>query len=280
MKLASGTPLLTIARRLLVLATLALALAPSAALGASATTGGIPEDCDGRWFGVRDKGELAAFVAQLRAALAASDPVQFAVLARYPLQVNGPGVSSMSVVTPQTLQLRFSEFAPQAWREKLLATSAEDISCSYRGVGFAHGALWAQPVELDGVHSYRITVLNLPDTPGSVLPKGRRTIEFVCETPRHRVIVDSLDHDAYRYRAWNKPRPITDTPDLELAGDDSTPGSEGTGPCRYSIWRFRSGETEFSVSDIGCTEGDPPDGAVGTLTVQKKDKVLSRKWCQ
>lgn len=266
----------------LAASSLSIAAAPAGPAGPSESNSptALPADCDGRWYGVSDKGELAAFAAQLRRALVEADPVQLAVLARFPLQVNGPGSESIAVGDPQTLQLRYDQYAPKELRGKVLAEPGMDVWCSYRGIGFGGGHLWAQPVVLNNVLSYRLTVINLPDSLAPNPLKERRVIDFICETPKHRVVVDSIGNSRFRYRAWNKPRPITDKPDLELAGTDDTYTSEGTGPCRYSIWTFSSGTTEFSVSELGCTEGPPPEGSVGRLSVQKDGRPLGDYWCQ
>ena len=80
-----------------------------------------------------------------------------------------------------------------------------------------------------------------------------------------------------RYRAWNKPRPTTAAPDLEIK--DGVSDMEGTYPCTRSIWTFKKGRAEFEVSSLGCTESTPPKGATGDLTVSTGGKTKQHWWC-
>ncbi len=99
---------------------------------------------------------------------------------------------------------------------------------------------------------------------------------FTCNADKHRIIVDSQAGDI-RYRSWNKPRSITETPDMVVAAGKSA--VEGTSPCTHSIWTFKRGATTFVLGEIGCTEKQPPEGAVGNLEVLVDGKRRTESWC-
>jgi hypothetical protein len=106
-------------------------------------------------------------------------------------------------------------------------------------------------------------------------------LEFVCETDKHRIIVDASATGVGRYRAWNKPRPLTQKPDLELLNGKWS--SEGSGPCRYDLFTFTNGKTQYEIGELpGCGAGDadsPPQSAIGQLEVVSGDKTESTSWC-
>jgi hypothetical protein len=90
------------------------------------------------------------------------------------------------------------------------------------------------------------------------------------------VIIDSVA-ETPRYRSWRKPRAIAEKPDLEIAR--GVQESEGTTPCAHSIWTFRNGDTSYTVSELGCSEGDPDGRARGELTVQTPKGGELTWWC-
>ena len=81
-----------------------------------------------------------------------------------------------------------------------------------------------------------------------------------------------------RYRAWNRPKDRGQKPDME-----AKPGEvvvEGTGACRYTSYRFKTGNVVFEVSDsAACAEERPPVNAVGQLAVLIDGQVKSQYWC-
>ena len=100
---------------------------------------------------------------------------------------------------------------------------------------------------------------------------------FICDAEKHRVVVDSDLARKARYRAWNKPRSVTEKPDLEIAS--GTTRVEGTGLCGHSIWTFRKANTEFSINELGYTDASEPTGARGELEVSVAGKLEHRAWC-
>jgi hypothetical protein len=103
---------------------------------------------------------------------------------------------------------------------------------------------------------------------------------FQCNTRKHQIVIDGDPAtERFRYRAWNRPKPMTAPPDMAVAS--GTQDYEGTGPCRYHFYRFKTGNVEYIVADsLGCTESWPPKDAVGELTVLIGGEVKSSQWCR
>ena len=80
-----------------------------------------------------------------------------------------------------------------------------------------------------------------------------------------------------RDRAWNKPGPITDKPDLEITKGKQT--ISGTGPCVHSAWTFSTGAATYTILELSCTLADPPKGAKGDLIIDIKGKPSITHWC-
>jgi hypothetical protein len=238
------------ARSSLISSILLLFFALSVAQSVSAAE--LDESCDGRQYGVKDQGELAQFDSKLRHALERSDSAQLAALVSYPLRVNGPGRGSYVIPNPRTLQEQFLHVFPPQLKAAVLGTPQRDVSCMSAGVMYGDGALWIQPVLTAGRLSYRIQTINLPGESQPALRDGH-LLEFVCETAQHRVIVDYEEQSNYRYRAWNKPHAITEKPDIEITSGSQA--FEGTGQCGHQMWIFTRGNTRYTVSELGCTDG-------------------------
>jgi hypothetical protein len=103
---------------------------------------------------------------------------------------------------------------------------------------------------------------------------------FQCNARQHQIVIDGDPAtERFRYRAWKRPKPISAPPDMDVA--TGTQDYEGTGPCRYHFYRFKSGKVEYRVADsIGCTETWPPKDAIGQLTVLIGGEVKSSQWCR
>jgi hypothetical protein len=242
------------------------------AVGVWAQSARLGDSCDLNVLGDKSTTAFLAFDKELRDARSRQDPGIAALLVRYPLRVND-GRGSWSVPDARSLEGHFQEIFPTAIRSAVLDQRPRDLACSYMGVMYGNGAVWVNRQVGVGA-PYLVETVNLP----SNAPAGK--LALVCETSRHRVIVDNGADGAPRYRAWNKPHSLTDRPDLEIA--KGTEQSEGTGPCRHSIWTFTAGATSYVVQELGC-QGDsdePPKGATGKLEVGVSGKTQASWWCR
>ncbi|MGF6635227.1 hypothetical protein [Paraburkholderia sp. MM6662-R1] len=105
------------------------------------------------------------------------------------------------------------------------------------------------------------------------------TADFQCNTAKHTVIVDHLSAGQYRYRAWNKPKPASDTPDMQVQSGSAE--TSGTGQCQHTDYTFKNGKVVFTVSDdIHCGESAPPANASGFLSVEINGVEKARYWCE
>lgn len=237
--------------------------------------------CDLSVLGVAETSSFRSFDRELRDALVKQDAAATALLVRFPLRVNGR-LGSWYVNDSRSLQLRFREIFPVPVRTAVLNQQPDKVSCNYRGIMYGSGTVWVNPQVDKGPTSgtgerYLVEAINLPEASTPVKGPQRGSVEFTCETTKHRVIVDIGTAGQSRYRAWNKPRPLTERPDLEIVKGSKT--SEGTGPCSYSLWTFTTGETKFIVQELGCypDSNQPPKGAKGRLDVEGKTQATW--WC-
>jgi hypothetical protein len=214
------------------------------------------------------------FDKELRVALAQQDPVALAFLVTFPLRVNDAG-GSIAINDASALKTHFQEVFTPAVRKEILNEKNENIGCNVEGIGYARGVIWVNASE----RGYSIWSVNRD----SVAPytatrwKGPK-IEFVCQTQTHRIAIDiAAPEGALRYRSWNKPRPVTGPPDLQITKGDQK--FEGTDLCAIPIYRFKSGTAEYTVEGgLGC-DPDGPKNATGRLDVTLAGKPATDSWC-
>lgn len=216
------------------------------------------------------------FDKELRVALERQDPVALAFLVRFPLRVNDAG-GSISFNDPAALKTHFQEVFTPAVRKEILSQKPSDLGCNVQGIGYGRGVIWVNAsdqgyaiwsVNRDSVQPYPVSRWNSP------------TIDYVCVTQTHRIVVDTLAGGVLRYRSWNRPRPVTEVPDLEIARGDGT--FEGTDLCAVPIYTFKSSAAVYRVEGgLGCT-GDsdgPPKDATGRLEVSVSGHATVDSWC-
>lgn len=218
--------------------------------------------------------ELARFAGELRAALAAADAGQMALLVRFPLRINDASGGVVSIDNPRALQVRFDEVFPPALRASVLAASAADVVDRGDTFGFAQGTLWVEQLGEQAGTRYRVYTVNLPRAVNDCGTRCPGALGFVCDAAEHRAIVDYDATGEPRLRTWTKPRRLAEAPDLELG-----PGRElweGTSPCGHAIWTFRHGEVVYTVSERGCGEAEDVD-TIGFFGVEPVAGEL-REW--
>jgi hypothetical protein len=168
------------------------------------------------------------------------------------------------------LQGRFQEIFPAEVRRTILGQNPKAVSCNYAGIMYGDGVLWI--VKRDS--GYGITSVNVP-TSGSSPESAGYHVEFACQTHTDRIIVDQLKGETLRYRAWRKPHALVDKPDVETIHGKKE--FRGIGPCAYPLWSFTDGATKVVVEGLGCSNGDQPENAVGTI--ETNDKQADSGWC-
>jgi hypothetical protein len=93
-------------------------------------------------------------------------------------------------------------------------------------------------------------------------------VGFVCQTSKHRILIEERSDGSARCRVWKRPKSLLEAPDIEL---DGAARIEGTGECRARFWSFQSGKMKLEVSEPGCGPGDEPEGLVGALDLAQED---------
>jgi hypothetical protein len=211
------------------------------------------------------------FDIDFRSALKRNDSAALAFLVSFPLRVN-TSRGELLIPDAQSLSGHYSQIFSQSVRERVLATTADDFICRYdQGVAYADGVVWASTDD----HKFTLTAVNSPGVPAkSTTP----TLIYACETKTHRIAVDGLNGGDYRYRSWNKPKPLSGAPDVELAHGKLE--LEGTGVCAYPVYTFTSKDVVYEVQGaMGCTDGSEPKKATGHLSVSIGGKQVTDTYC-
>ena len=213
---------------------------------------------------------------ELRIALTRQDAVALAFLVIFPLRVNDAG-ATMSLDNAAALKAHFQDVFTLAVRKEILSQD-DDFGCGIEGIGYGRGVIWVNAsqrgyaiwsVNRDAVPPYPVNKWNIPK------------IEYICQTQTHRIVIDTVAGGALRYRAWNKPRPVTEAPDLEIAKGEGT--FEGTNVCAYPVYAFKNSSALYRVDGgLGCwsdNEPGPLKGATGRLEVSVAGKPPSESSC-
>jgi hypothetical protein len=142
--------------------------------------------------------------------------------------------------------------------------------CNSAGISYGDGVIWILRTDL----GYRLATVNVPVL-GKVPETTVYRVAFACQTQTDRIIVDQPKGETLRYRAWRKPHSLLDKPDSEIKNGKQA--FQGTGSCAYPLWSFTDGATKVVVEGLGCSNGDQPDNAVGTIEANDKQAVPG--WC-
>ena len=217
------------------------------------------------------------FDKELRIALTRQDALALSFLVRFPLRVNDNG-GTISIDNAEALKAHFQEVFTPAVRKEILGEDFKNLGCMAEGMGYGLGVIWVSADD----RGYAIWSVNRDAVPPfpKASPAGP-VIKFVCQTDANRIVVDTDAGGALRYRAWRKPRAVTDAPDVEIAKGEGK--VEGTNYCAVSTYTFKNGGSTYYVEGgLGCwgdNEPGPPKGVTGHLEVRIRDKQPIWDWC-
>ena len=251
-----------------------------AAVGpAFSQSSGLGANCDLKALGVGEVKSFLLFDLELRYGLSRQDAGVMSLLVRYPLRVNDSR-GSWYVNDAASLRLRFEEIFPPKVRAAVLEGKPETASCSYRGIWYGPGIVWINPQVRNGRgdrERYLIESINAEGRDDS--HGGGYRVQFACETSQLRAIVDIDPKGRPRYRAWDKPHSLIETPDVEIPS--GVEESQGTGACNHTVWTFSLGAKRIVVQDRGCypDSNQPPEGARGRLDSSTDGKDTMSPWC-
>jgi hypothetical protein len=236
---------------------------------ASAQGATLGRNCDLASQGANETATFLAFDHELRGALSKQDAGTTALLVNFPLRINDER-GSFYIKDAASLQGRFEEIFRPAVRKAVLDQSPKTAFCSDAGIMYGDGVIWILRTE----RGYGVATVNSPTLRNSAQSTGYR-VEFACQTDKDRIIVDQPQGSTLRYRTWHKPRSLLEKPDLEI--NKGVKGFQGSGACGSPRWSFTQGTTKVVVEGLGCSNGDQPEKAVGT--VETTDKEVGSGWC-
>ncbi len=200
------------------------------------------------------------FDKELRLALTNQDALALSFLVQFPLKVNEAS-GTIHINDAGALKAHFQDVFPAELRKGVLGDKDGKTNCGAEGLMYGPGLLWVQP----GPRGYGLYVVNR----GAVGPENdkRERIDYTCQTLSHRIVIDTLANGTLRYRSWNKPKLLTEAPDLELTRGEQT--FEGSNVCAIPIYSFKNGTATYTVeAGMGCdAEADTPKDATGSLVV-------------
>jgi hypothetical protein len=219
----------------------------------------------------RQVASFKQFDTDLRSALKRNDAGALAFLVSFPLKVN-TSKGELLIPDSKSLSGHYAEIFTAGVRERVLGTTPDDYICRYdQGVAYADGVVWASTDD----HKFTLTAVN---SPGEAATSRGPALIYGCETKTHRIMVDGVKGDNYRYRSWNKPKPLGGSPDVELT--HGTIDIQGTGVCAYPVYTFTSKDVVYAVQTaMGCTDGNEPKKATGHLNVSIGGKQVTDVYC-
>jgi len=240
----------------------------------------LGESCDLKpVFQVTDKQSFLDFDASLRAALKSGDPAALSLLLKFPLGLRDADGSSTSVADAATLQLKFDTAFPPLARNAVLSLKPSDLWCNYVQAFYSdnHAQVDIDLVDVGIEKEFRITGIDILETKSKASSKADHQVQFICHTPKYRILIDATDGGKMRYRAWAKPRAFPDKPDMQI--DTGIVRGEGSDVCAHDIWTFKNGKTQYEVSELGCTDGSEPKNAIGSVDITIGEKPVETLWC-
>lgn len=219
--------------------------------------------------------DFEQFDEELRVALTKQDPVALAFLVTFPLRVNDSG-GSISLNDAAALKTHFQEVFTPAVREEILGNKNDHPGCGIEGIMYARGVIWVNSTE----RGYAISSINRDAVPPFNTNNWNKTVQFVCQTETHRIVIDTTASGELRYRSWNRPRSVIELPDLDIPKGEGS--FEGTNVCSFPIYTFNNGGASYRVEGgLGCageSDGMPKD-ATGRLEVTLAGKKAIGSWC-
>ena len=221
---------------------------------------------------------LQEFDKNFKTAISEKNPTALAMLVHFPLRVNYPDGSSISLNNAQAITSRFAEIFQPTVCSTVLEQKEPEVM-GERGIIYGHGVIWIKQIQRSSYNNqddsgqkyYGIETVNLPDA----INRSAK-LEFTCDTNKHHVVIDSTADGNIHYRSWNKPHFINDKPDMEIFS--GVRDISGTGVCSSNQWIFKKGDTEFKINESGLCGSEESD-ATGTLSVSVAGKPKQTWWC-
>jgi hypothetical protein len=105
---------------------------------------------------------IDAFMSNLKSWVKSDDSASIGKLIRYPLDVSLDGEIDYTVKDLAEFKRLYRRIFYPQFKQQIAAIRDDDISCSWRGIGFGQGEVWLQPGEGRGVIISAILNAKLP----------------------------------------------------------------------------------------------------------------------
>lgn len=225
----------------------------------------LTHEIQGRLFDLfGDKGEFVYFDSDLRKALESLNMEQLSTMIKYPLRITGTEWGAIAIADPNSLRDNYSRIFTKEVVNSVLKTIPSGIISSSDGIHYTDSrnsnvSVGVIALTVDKKLAYKIDSINLPLTAGRKHSKDEEGVRYQCETKKHMILIDSMHNNLYRYRSWNKPRKVTEKPDVEIK-DPKAWRPQGTGACSYILWDFSRGNVSYQIDEGSpCGEQSAPD---------------------
>ena len=154
------------------------------------------------------------FEKELRFDITRWDAVDLAFLVKFPLRINETGGGMISLLNAAALKSHFGEVFTPAVRKQILSQASgdlDDVDCDEDHILLAGGVIAVIATD----RGYAISAVSQN---GTITPETY----YICQTQTDRIVVDAVAGGELRYRSWNKPRAVTEAPDLSITKGEST----------------------------------------------------------
>lgn len=195
--------------------------------------------------------------------------VQYPLWRRYPIP---------EIYTPEEFVRRYDEIFDDSITQLILSSDPKEdwTTMGWRGVMLHQGDVWLNE---DG------TLIGVNYQPALEEARWKREVEadrilvheslkeyvnpcVILETPTHRIRIDELPDDKYRYASWKLNAAMSTLPELVIINGELNP--DGNGGNHHYIFKNKSFTYECYINVIGTEES--PDA---NLMIYKEEKEIS-----
>jgi hypothetical protein len=214
------------------------------------------------------------FLMELQDTLKRDDRAGACRLVRYPLLLG----TLPSIDNPSECIARFNDVFDTEVIDAVIAQGADDLYIGYYELAVRDGELWIGAAD-DGRLLVRSTTPQRFRERWEQSRATKGTVLMAGHTSAYRVEVAVTTGGSLRLRLWPLKGGSESEPTVDVTSALET--GEGSGPCSFNIWSFRSGHTRFNVEQLGCLpdSNPPPRGAVGRFEIVAPGRESVREFC-
>jgi hypothetical protein len=222
--------------------------------------------------------ENIAQINKIVALIKNDDVLQLSEMVEYPIKRPNP---IPDINSKEEFILYYPILFDDFFKQALIKTkfTHENVVDNSRGLGLLYGDLWLNEkgkiMTVNYSSSAEVTLQKkLIDETKSVMHKSVNKWKeniIVCETDKYLIRVDMLDDDSYRYTSWNKPKTISEKPDLVLFNGEQ----EFQGTMGGVTYTFKNSDWVYIIDDVHMCEYEKNCGLFLRIS---KDEVLKSEY--